>query len=61
VLDLLADNPDMGRKCEEIREGYHRHEYERHFIFYRKRKSDIFIAATIHNSMNINRVFGVDG
>ncbi len=41
-LQLLADSPDMGRACDELREGYQRHEYESHIVFYRKRKNDYF-------------------
>jgi len=56
-LQLLADNPDLGRKCDEVRKGYHRHEYERHIIFYRKRKEDILIVRIIHDRMDIkNRI-----
>lgn len=36
-LQLLAVNPDLGRKCDGIRDGYQRHEHGHHIIFYRKR------------------------
>ncbi len=54
-LQLLADNPNLGRTCDELRQGYQRHEYESHIIFYRKRKNDIFIATIIHQSRDIAR------
>ena len=54
-LQLLADNPDLGRKCDHIRQGYQRHEYARHIIFYRKRKTDIFIVKILHESMDAKR------
>jgi toxin ParE1/3/4 len=57
TLQLLADNPSMGRECNEIRKGYHQHEYGRHIIFYRQRKSDVFITAIIYDSMNLKRIF----
>ena len=53
TIDLLADNPDLGRNCYEIREGLKRHEHGRHIIFYRKRKADIFIIRIIHDSMDV--------
>ena len=59
-FQLLADNPDMGRACDEIRQGYFRHEHESHIIFYRQRASDVFITAVIHESMNIKNIFGVN-
>ncbi len=54
-LQLLADNPDLGRTCNELRQGYQRHEYESHIIFYRKRKNDIFITRILHKSRDIIR------
>lgn len=56
-LQLIADNPDMGRQCEYIRKGYHRHEYGRHIIFYRKRKNDIFVIRILYDRMNIIEQF----
>jgi len=55
TVDLLADNPDLGRNCDEIRNGLKRHEHGRHIIFYRKRKTDIFIIRIIHDSMDVKR------
>ncbi len=34
-LQLLANNPDLGRSCDNLRKGYQRHEYQSHIIFYR--------------------------
>lgn len=53
-LKLLADNPDLGRNCDEIREKYQRHEYGRHIIFYRKREHDIFIVRILYDGMDAN-------
>ncbi len=55
-LQLIADNPELGRKCDDIREGYQRHEHERHVIFYRKRVHDVFIMAIIHESRDVKRL-----
>ena len=60
-FQLLADNPGMGRECDDIRQGYFRHKHESHIIFYRQRASDIFITAIIHENMNIKNIFGVSG
>lgn len=60
-FQLLADNPEMGRKCDEVRNGYHRHEFERHIIFYRKSKNGVLITAVIYDGMNIQRFFDTKG
>ena len=54
-FQLLADTPDIGRKCNEIKAGYQRHEHAQHIVFYRKRKNDIFIIRVLHNSMDAER------
>jgi len=54
-MQLLADMPDMGRKCDEIRKGYQRHEYERHIIFYQKRNHDILIVRILYDAMDAKR------
>lgn len=60
-FQLLADNPDMGRKCDDIQEGYFRHEHKSHIIFYRQRPNNIFIATIIHDKMDIKKIFDTGG
>ena len=60
-FQLLADNPGMGRECNDIRNEYFRHEHESHIIFYRQRSNDIFITAIIHDRMDIKNIFGISG
>ena len=55
TVTLLAKNPDMGRRCDEIKTGYQRFEHERHIIFYRKRKTDILILRILHDRMDAKR------
>ena len=33
-FQLLADNPNMGRECNDIRDAYFRYEHQSHIIFY---------------------------
>lgn len=54
-FQLLADTPEIGRKYDAIREGYQRHEHERHVVFYRKRNNDILIVRVLHENMAILR------
>ncbi len=55
-VHLLAENPDLGRRCDEIRTGYQRHEHDRHVIFYRKRKTDALIIRILHDRMDVKGV-----
>ncbi len=56
---LLAENPDIGKTCGEIREGYRKFPQGSHVIFYRQVGSqDIEIIRILHKSMDVNPVFG---
>ena len=55
VVNLLADNPSLGRSCDEIRQNLQRHESGRHIIFYRKRQTDIFIIRILYDGMDVSR------
>ena len=52
---LLSENPGLGRQCDEVKAGFRRFEYGRHIIFYRQRKTDIFIGRIIHDQMDVKR------
>lgn len=47
-FSLLADNPNMGRDVNPIKEGYRRHEYKSHSIYYRVTHPDILIVKILH-------------
>ena len=49
--EALADNPGLGRYCEEIRPGLQRFEHGRHVVFYRKHLQGIFISRILHQQM----------
>lgn len=55
VVNFLADNPSLGRSCDEIREGLQRHESGRHIVFYRKRQTDILIIRILYDGMDVKR------
>lgn len=48
VFQLLADNPQMGRKAEAIAAGVRRHEYGSHVILYETAPDGILVLAIIH-------------
>lgn len=47
-FEMLADNPRIGRKAENLRKGVRRHEHGSHVIFYAERASGIEILAVMH-------------
>ncbi|MBO3759162.1 type II toxin-antitoxin system RelE/ParE family toxin [Ciceribacter sp. L1K22] len=57
ALDLLAANPDMGTPFNHDRSGtiYRRHRHKSHVIYYRKRRSDIFVLRVLHVKMHPDR------
>jgi toxin ParE1/3/4 len=49
----LAREPDRGRPCDEIRQGYRKYYQGRHVIFYRQAGEDIEIIRILHERMDI--------
>lgn len=48
---MLADNPALGRECDEIRSGLRRMEHGRHVVFYRQETGGILVSRVLHQSM----------
>jgi len=51
----LADKPDIGRTCDDIREGYFKYGVGKHVIFYRHTKGQIEIVRILHGRMDIEQ------
>ncbi len=52
----LADKPETGRACDDIREGYYKYGVGKHLIFYRhKEKDQIEIVRILHGRMDIDQ------
>jgi toxin ParE1/3/4 len=47
----LADNPALGRLCDEVRPGLRRHEHGKHVLFYRQERGGIFVSRILHQRM----------
>jgi toxin ParE1/3/4 len=47
----LADNPALGRPCNDIRPGLHRLEHRKHVIFYRQQHGGILVSRILHERM----------
>ena len=52
----LADQPDKGRNCDDIRKGYRKYGIGKHFIFYRSVDNEtIEIVRILHGNMDIEK------
>ncbi|NOQ34358.1 MAG: type II toxin-antitoxin system RelE/ParE family toxin [Methylococcaceae bacterium] len=52
---LLADEPDLGLCCDEVKQGYRKFYKSRHVIFYRKVDDKIEIVRVLHERMDAER------
>lgn len=48
----LARTPQKGRSCDDIRQGYRKHQVGRHVIFYRQGAGNIEIIRILHDRMD---------
>ena len=54
---MLSENPDIGKSCDEIRDGYRKFPQSSHVIFYKQTGSqEILIMRILHKSMDVNPV-----
>jgi toxin ParE1/3/4 len=47
----LADNPGLGRPCDEVRPGLRRHEHGKHVLFYGQEREGILVSRILHQRM----------
>lgn len=52
VFELLADNPYLGRDCGYIKEGYRKHEHQRHVVYYKATENGILVARILGEKQN---------
>jgi toxin ParE1/3/4 len=58
TFNTLAEFPDKGRKCDDIRVGYRKFRVGKHIIFYRVLESnDIEIVRILHERMDFESYF----
>jgi toxin ParE1/3/4 len=48
---MIADNPALGRECDDVRPGLRRMEHGRHVVFYRQEDSGILVSRLLHQRM----------
>jgi toxin ParE1/3/4 len=51
TFQLLAENSGMGRPCDAINSGLHRHEQGKHVIFYRLKPGGVRVVRILHQQM----------
>ena len=47
----LADRPELGRACDQVRPGLRRMEFGRHVLFYRVEADGIVVSRSLHQRM----------
>lgn len=52
---FLAENPQGGTACDNIRKGYRRFRVARHMIYYRPAPYGVAIMAVLHDRMDAKR------
>jgi toxin ParE1/3/4 len=52
----LAEHPQLGRKRDEIKEGYYSYSEGRHMIFYVVKDGIVEIIRVLHKQMDVERI-----
>lgn len=52
AIERVADDPDRGRACDEIREGYSRYRIGSHVLFYVERSEGVDVIRILHQRMD---------
>ncbi|SEC57185.1 toxin ParE1/3/4 [Paramicrobacterium humi] len=55
AIERVAERPNRGRGCDEIREGYRRYSIGSHLIFYVERDNGIDVIRILHQRMDPTR------
>lgn len=55
TIEVVVDNPGLGRACDDIRPGYFKILSGSHVIFYKRTRTKIDIVRILHQRMDIGR------
>lgn len=55
AVERLADEPNRGRRCDEVREGYRRYGIGSHLIFYVVTTDGVDVIRILHQRMDSAR------
>jgi toxin ParE1/3/4 len=53
-VETIAQNPQRGRPCDEIREGYRWYPSGSHVVFYRITTKEVVVVRILHQRMDFN-------
>lgn len=48
---MLAENPELGRACDNVRPGLRRKEHGLHVVFYRRDAGGVLVSRILHQRM----------
>lgn len=57
AIERVAADPERGRACDEIREGYRRYGIGSHLLFFVETADSVDIVRTLHQRMDPTRHF----
>ncbi|OAI23100.1 type II toxin-antitoxin system RelE/ParE family toxin [Methylomonas koyamae] len=52
---LLASDPQLGRRCDDVRLGYRRYEVGKHVVFFRLAEGFLEVVRILHSRMDMKR------
>jgi toxin ParE1/3/4 len=56
AIDRIADNPMIGRACDEVRSGYRKHAVGSHTLYYRIASADLIdVVRILHQRMDVDQ------
>lgn len=58
TIQLLRQDPKIGKHRPEIKEGYYSIPSQEHAVFYIVQKNNIIVLAFLHKAMDIENYFG---
>lgn len=54
AAERVADNPAIGRACDEVRAGYRRHAVGSHTLYYRVEGDLVVVVRVLHKRMDVD-------
>jgi toxin ParE1/3/4 len=55
AVDSIANDPNTGRPCDEVRPGHRRYLVGSHVLFYRMKANRVFVVRILHQRMDVER------
>jgi toxin ParE1/3/4 len=55
AIEMVADDPQLGRRCDDIRVGYRKFPIGSHVLFYRFGRAGLDVVRILHQRMDFAR------